>query len=224
MDYALILMDVQMPVMDGLDATRAIRALPGWAKRPILAMTANAFDDDRRLCEDAGMNDFVVKPVDPDHFFQTLLQWLDLANAEAPSSPASAAESDTSETASTPAGEADRFADLAGVDATVGLRYIGGNRVRYREVLRKFEVQYGPGFIDEFRRLREGNDWESVSRMAHTLKGVARSIGAADLGGIAVRLEQAVANRDHNAAQHQEDILEEELARIVTGLRGLGDR
>ncbi len=224
MDYALILMDVQMPVMDGLDATRAIRALPGWAKRPILAMTANAFDDDRRLCEDAGMNDFVVKPVDPDHFFQTLLQWLDLANAEAPSSPASAVESDASEAASTPAGEADRFADLAGVDATVGLRYIGGNRVRYREVLRKFEVQYGPGFIDEFRRLREGNDWESVSRMAHTLKGVARSIGAADLGGIAERLEQAVANRDHNAAQHQEDILEEELARIVTGLRGLGDR
>jgi signal transduction histidine kinase/ActR/RegA family two-component response regulator len=74
--YDLILMDIQMPVLNGIEATRAIRALPGEAATPILAMTANAFDDDRERCIEAGMNDHIGKPVDPDTLFQTLLKWL----------------------------------------------------------------------------------------------------------------------------------------------------
>ncbi len=75
-DYALILMDVQMPEMNGLDATRAIRALPGRQSTPILAMTANAFAEDRRDCQAAGMNDFVPKPMEAEHLYATVLKWL----------------------------------------------------------------------------------------------------------------------------------------------------
>ena len=74
--YDLILMDVQMPKMNGLDATRAIRALPGRSTVPILAMTANAFDEDRQQCLDAGMNDHIGKPFMPVVLYSTLLKWL----------------------------------------------------------------------------------------------------------------------------------------------------
>ena len=75
--YDLILMDMQMPQMNGVEATRIIRALPAYARTPILAMTANAFDEDRHVCLDAGMDDFISKPVDPGRLYETLLKWLE---------------------------------------------------------------------------------------------------------------------------------------------------
>ena len=74
--FSLVLMDMQMPKMDGLEATRRIRKLPGWEVVPVVAMTANAFAEDRRHCLEAGMNDFITKPFDPEKFYGLLLTWL----------------------------------------------------------------------------------------------------------------------------------------------------
>ena len=85
--YDLVLMDMQMPEMGGIEATRKIRGLPGWAGIPIIAMTANAFEDDRRHCLEAGMNDHVGKPVDPEVLYQVLLRWLDKGAAAVAGTP-----------------------------------------------------------------------------------------------------------------------------------------
>lgn len=76
-DFDLILMDVQMPRLTGLEAARAIRGLPGRADTPIVALTASTFDQDRRACVTAGMNDFIAKPLEPDQVFATVLKWLE---------------------------------------------------------------------------------------------------------------------------------------------------
>lgn len=222
-DFDLILMDVQMPEMDGLEATRAIRALPGWKDRPIIAMTANAFDEDRRLCEQAGMSDFVVKPVDSEHLFSTLLKWLDGARpdarpgAAATERPVTAGEPPDLARSDTEAA----LPDLPGIDTRIGLGYCLDNRDLYLRFLTKFHQQFGAGFMDNFRRAREGGDWATARRMAHTLKGVATTLGATELGAAAAQLGRAVSGADTSGILSLESMVEKELAVVVAGIARL---
>ena len=184
--YGLVLMDLQMPVMDGLEATRRIRALPGFERLPILAMTANAMAGDRERSLAAGMNDHVTKPIDPDALFEALLRWLP-PEESAPQAPAPAPAAPRG------AGLAadDPLATVPGLDAADGLRRVLGRREAYVGLLRTFAA--GQAAVpDAIRSALADGRKADAERAAHTLKGVAGSIGARQLQAEAAAVEAAL--------------------------------
>jgi two-component system, sensor histidine kinase and response regulator len=181
-----VLMDCQMPVMDGYTATREIRKQPAFASLPILAMTANAMAGDREKVIEAGMNDHIAKPLRVEEMFATMAKWFRPEGA-----PASTVLNDVAGAA--PAAGTPELADLSslpGIDARIGLASTMDNKRLYRRLLLKFR-DGNAQFAEHFRAAQQGDDADAPLRMAHTLKGTSGSIGAVDVQAAATALETA---------------------------------
>ena len=179
----LVLMDVQMPEVDGLEAARRVRMLRNGRTVPIIAMTANAFGEDRESCLAAGMNDHIAKPVDPDVLYATLLRWIP-ARTQAPAAPPA-----DEPPAPAAGGSPLLWAALGGVpglDTVRGLGLFDGQADLYLKVLRRFAETYRSGLP----ALVSGADAAGgVGGAAHSLRGAAGAIGATALEYDAGRLE-----------------------------------
>ncbi|GAB6042453.1 hybrid sensor histidine kinase/response regulator [Endothiovibrio diazotrophicus] len=200
--FDLVLMDVQMPEMDGFEATRRIRGAGGRDDLPIIALTAHAMEGDRERCLTAGMNDHISKPIDPEPLFDTLVRWIRPARRTPP----------TARPAERPAGELPELA-IDGLDARRGLTRVRGNRRLYREVLERFAADYrGCDLAAEL-----GGERDHAVRFAHTLKGVSATLGALPLSRAAAEVERLL--REGGAvATAQCAELAAMLGRLVEGL------
>jgi two-component system sensor histidine kinase/response regulator len=168
--------------MDGLTATRAIRKMGRLKHLPIVAMTANAMEQDRQKCLAAGMNDALIKPIDPERISDMLLKWI---------KPRAAAQQSVART--TPA-VPDFPETIDGLDIQAGLGRMLGKKPQYVKLLRMY-VAGQRRVPEEIRNTLDNNDWATAERLAHTTKGVSGSIGALRIPDHAGELEHAIRER-----------------------------
>ncbi|SDH18945.1 PAS domain S-box protein [Propionivibrio dicarboxylicus] len=187
--YDIVFMDVQMPVMDGYEATRRIRQLPQCAELPIVAMTANAMSGDRERCLESGMNDHIAKPIDPDDLLDKVRRWTRRLGQAAPVEVSAAPQAPV-----VVAAPAAASSPIKGIDFEAGLRHAMGRRDLYESLLARF-VAGQTRFAEQMEAALAQADWALAERLAHTLKGVSAQIGAPEIRADAERFEAEIRQR-----------------------------
>ena len=188
-EYDIVLMDMQMPVMDGIAATMQIREDARFNQLPIVAMTANAMQEDRDRCLAAGMNDHVPKPIEPEDLWKTLLKWIKPLHMIVPLPVAEVTEMALQESQDT-----DVLSGIDGLDIADGLRRVLGKKQLYLTMLSMF-IAGQKSAAEYILKALNDNDWSTAERLAHTLKSVSGNIGASDLQIFAKKLEYGIKER-----------------------------
>jgi two-component system sensor histidine kinase/response regulator len=212
--YDLVLMDVQMPVMDGYEATKRIRSDPRFTTLPIIAMTAHAMNEQRLKSSRVGMNDQINKPFNPEDLFAIIAKHV--GNRRPPSSSALTLSPQVKETQEGPG------LDLPGIDSAKGLVHVGGDQELYKQLLSKFYTTNAETVHDIKQSLSEGDE-KTACRLAHTVKGVAAMLGAVQLSAAAADVEGAL----EKGWMEGDNILlarfEESLDRVRRGIKGMDE-
>ncbi len=202
-----VLMDMQMPVMDGVAATQAIRKLSKFNSLPVIAMTANAMGGDREACLAAGMNDYIAKPIDPGGMVETLAKWI------TPAQPLARFVASEEEAVQKP----EALPHLPGVTVADSVRLMGGNVETYYGVLEKFHASQQE-VIAEIRTALSCGDNATAVRLPHTLKGLAGTLGANTLKNMAGELESVTRKGEYDKAISMLPSIDAELSRLFVAI------
>ena len=206
--YDLVLMDMQMPVMDGITATVEIRKQPALSALPVVAMTANAMQGDRHRCLAAGMNDHIAKPIEPEDLWKALLKWIAPRQSGMLALPASPEQA---EEPTLPSG-------IEGLDMVSGLRRVLGKKQVYLSMLRRYVAGQKSVVVDIYNALIR-DDPPMAERLAHTLKGASGTIGATGVQQLAAELEDAIKrHRPHEELEVHLAAIRVPLETLVTQL------
>jgi two-component system sensor histidine kinase/response regulator len=201
-NYDVVLMDVQMPVMDGYTATREIRKDKQFKDLPIIAMTAHAMAGDEDKSLKAGMNGHVTKPIDPDQLFSTLQKWVKPVAAQAAVQKPPVHEASPEPDQTVPH-EDELPETLPGFDLEAGLKRLQGNRRLYRKLL----VDFGANYTEtaaEIRKTLDANDFDQAHSLVHNIKGLAGNLEATDLQAAAVEMEKLVKGQTAKASSNKD--------------------
>jgi two-component system, sensor histidine kinase and response regulator len=229
--YDIVLMDMQMPVMDGVTATHEIRRIPSLAELPIVAMTANVMQADLERCTQAGMNDYVTKPIEPERLWAALVKWIKPRMEPTPSPIFVDAFADAFADAPPPS-EIDRATDetdlpksIVGIDMARGIKQALNKPKLYLSLLRQFV--YGQrDACAHIQQAIQNNDWDTAERLAHTLKGTAATIAAVNIPAAAQDMENLI----HQHAEPEQlaarlpalsDLVEQQIAAISAAIPAL---
>lgn len=200
--FDLVLMDLQMPVMDGLTATKEIRAKEEeyFKKVPILAMSARAFQKDKEECYDAGMNSYIVKPIDPTLLYEDLAKYLPIA-AEGSGAPAKTVIAENNQLSEDESNFVAQFSKVRNFDAAAGLYHANSNKNIYMRILHGFVRDYS-GNNFELRKLIETAKFEEATRITHTIKGLCGTIGSSHVQSLGAKVEATLSQKQQNFEEY----------------------